>query len=127
MTTIAVEPHDLLQRRGEHLANGLARMGVAPGQVLPVLVCAGHVDDLDVAVVAAARLGADALVLPVDLAVDELTERLQRLRGGVLLACAEGVEAWRRTGVGLRVVGDGEGVVWWRLLEAREARDLRSA
>ena len=43
-------------------------------------------------------------------------------RGGLLMACAEGVSAWRATGVPMRVIGDGADVVWWKALELRDAR-----
>jgi hypothetical protein len=48
-----------------------------------------------------------------------LRTQLSRDRGGVLLACPEGVAAWRATGVPMRVVGDAPHTLWWRLLELR--------
>ena len=48
-----------------------------------------------------------------------LAKALRECQPAILVACAHGVDAWRSTGVPLRIVGDGEGVLWWRALELR--------
>ena len=109
-------------RRAVRLAAGLRAIGVLPGTALAILVCDDHAADRAVGALAAQILGVSVTVCAVDLPVDALSECLQSSRHAVLLACAEGVEAWRKTGVPLRVVGDGPGVLWWRALELQQAR-----
>jgi hypothetical protein len=58
--------------------------------------------------------------------VEALSDELEPSRHGVLIACAKGVDAWRRTGVPMVVVGDGCGVLWWRSLELRERSSMKT-
>ena len=51
----------------------------------------------------------------------QLRDRLLARPPRLILACSEGVAAWRQTGVISRVVGDEPGVTWWKLLEVRHS------
>jgi hypothetical protein len=109
---------DLVRRRATKLATGFRSLGAPTGTQMPVLVCEEHVHDRRVACLAIALHGST----PIPLAFgDDLKGDVERHRGGVLVACAEGVAAWRETGVPMRVVGDGADIVWWKALELRGA------
>ena len=109
---------DLVRRRAMHLAQGMRRLGPPTHPVTPILVCEAHAHDRQVACLAATLQGSTPIVLPFG---DDLAVELERHRGEILVACAEGVAAWRATGVPMRVVGEGVDVVWWKALERREA------
>jgi non-ribosomal peptide synthetase component F len=110
-----------LDRRSNRLARGLVSLGVGPGDRVALLCCEDHSDDRLVAELAAGKLEAGQICIPLDLDVVELRDRLLGLRPTVVLACREGVAAWRATGVACRVVGDETGVIWWKLLELRHS------
>jgi hypothetical protein len=125
--TMTLEPTDHLDAaprldRATCLAAALRRLGIGAGSPLAVLVCPDHAADHEVACAAAAIIGAHTTALHAGASVEQLRASLTEHRGGVLLACGEGVERWQETGVPLRVVGEGAapGVLWWRLLELQE-------
>jgi hypothetical protein len=91
-----------------------------PGDAVVVLCCDRHRTDRLVGYLGSEKAGAVPIVLPI-LPADELRGQLRRRPPSRILACAEGVAAWRRTGVGCRVVGDAPDVTWWKLLEARHS------
>jgi hypothetical protein len=94
-----------------------------------VLCCANHEEDRQVAITAVEKLGATA-VEPASwndpTSVRRLTETASTR---VFLACEEGVDVWRASGVRGRMIGDSPGVLWWKALEARYAHpsDLEEA
>jgi acyl-CoA synthetase (AMP-forming)/AMP-acid ligase II len=104
-----------LDRRSNRLARALLRLGVQPGERIAVVTCDAHAPDAVVGMLATTR--ADAAPLP--LAPDPTA--LAGVDGRVVLACAEGVAACRRAGVRGVLVGDGEGVEWWKALELRSS------
>jgi non-ribosomal peptide synthetase component F len=106
-------------QRSIRLSRGLIRLGLQPGETVGVLVCHDHMEDLRVATESIARSGGVALEFGVDGPSEDLEAQLQRVRGGLLLMCAEGVSIWRATGIPMRAVGDGPDMVWWRALERR--------
>lgn len=110
---------DLVRRRAAKLATGFRRLRAPTGAEMPVLVCEEHAHDRHVACLAIALHGSTPITLPIG---DDLKVDIERHRGRVLVACAEGVAAWRATGVPMRVIGDGADVVWWKALELRDAR-----
>jgi hypothetical protein len=91
-----------------------------PGDVVVVLCCDRHRTDRLVGYLGSEKAGAVPIVLPI-LPPDKLRERLLLRPPGRILACGEGVAAWRQTGVGCRVVGDAPDVTWWKLLEVRHS------
>ena len=96
----------LVDRRSNRLARALGALGVSDGDRVAVACCEEHHLDRDVAIAAVTKAGA------VPVAVDG---------GGVraVLACAEGMEWWRRTGARAIVIADAPGTVWWKALELR--------
>jgi hypothetical protein len=94
-----------------------------------VLCCDNHEEDRQVAIRAVEKLGATA-VEPATFndpgSVRLLTETASTR---VFLACEEGVDVWRASGVRGRMIGDSPGVLWWKALEARYASptDLEDA
>lgn len=111
-----------LDSRSNRLGRALASRGVRPGERVALLCCDEHAPDLAVAYLGVRKAGARAVVLPVAMDAGDLATVAQWTRPRVILACHEGVEAWRGAGVlaGL-VVGDDTGVVWWKALELRES------
>jgi non-ribosomal peptide synthetase component F len=109
-----------LDRRSNRLARGLVSLGVLPGDVVVVLCCDRHRGDRVVGYVGAQKIGAAPIVLPL-VAPSQLRDRLLARPPRLILACSEGVAAWRHTGVSCRVVGDEPGVTWWKLLELRHS------
>jgi non-ribosomal peptide synthetase component F len=109
-----------LDRRSNRLARGLVSLGVLPGDVVVVLCCDRHRGDRVVGYLGSQKIGAAPIVLPL-LAPSQLRDRLLARPPRLILACSEGVAAWRQTGVSCRVVGDEPGVTWWKLLELRHS------
>jgi non-ribosomal peptide synthetase component F len=109
-----------LERRSNRLARGLVSLGVLPGDVVVVLCCDRHRGDRVVGYLGAQKIGAAPIVLPL-LPNLQLSERLMARPPRLILACSEGVAAWRQTGVSAQVVGDAPGVTWWKLLEVRHS------
>jgi non-ribosomal peptide synthetase component F len=109
-----------LDRRSNRLARGLVSLGVLPGDVVAVLCCDRHRGDRVVGYLGAQKIGAAPIVLPL-LPRLQLRDRLLARPPRLILACSEGVAAWRQTGVSCRVVGDAPGVTWWKLLEVRHS------
>jgi hypothetical protein len=93
---------------------------VVPGDVVVVLCCDHHRGDRVVGYLGAQKVGAAPIVLPL-LPSLQLRDRLLARPPRLILACSEGVAAWRQTGVRCRVVGDEPGVTWWKLLEVRHS------
>jgi hypothetical protein len=93
---------------------------VVPGDVVVVLCCDRHRGDRVVGYRGTQKIGAAPIVLPL-LAPRQLRDRLLARPPRMLLACSEGVAAWRHTGVSCQVVGDEPGVTWWKLLELRQS------
>ena len=110
-----------IDRRSDRLARGLRSLGLCPGDRVVVLCCDEHQADRAVGYRAAHKAELVPIVLPLAMPIESLQARLRSLRPQLLLACSEGVSAWRQTGVACRVVGDEPGVTWWKLLEARHA------
>ncbi len=102
-----------LERRSNRLARGLAAVGIARGDGVAIACCDVHAPDLLVGYLATAKLWAKVEVLPLD--------EVARVQARVILACAEGVAACRAAGVRALIVGDGEGVVWWKAVELRHS------
>ncbi len=111
----------IVDRRADRLARGLLSLGLTTGDCVVVLCCDKHQTDRAVAYCSAQKADLAPIVLPAALPVESLRGRLRSLQPRLLLACSEGVIAWRQTGVACRVVGDEPGVTWWKLLEARHA------
>jgi hypothetical protein len=109
------------------LARALARRGIHQGSVVAVRACDIHSVDRQVAFDAIQSLGAKGVDLGNAGSTAELAMALRECHPAILVACAHGVDAWRSTGVPLRIVGDGEGVLWWRALELREASELHKS
>jgi hypothetical protein len=110
--------------RARRLGRGLKSLGVRSGQRVVVLCCAHHLEDRTAAVAALQGLGA-VPVIPTDW--DERTLIMlfaKRRLPSVHLACEEGVAAWRAvSGTGI-MIGDGDGVMWWKGLECRHAAEV---
>ena len=102
-----------LDRRSNRLARGLVDLGIAPGDRVAIVCCDAHAPDLLVGYLATEKLAAVADLVSLDDA--------GRIVASVILACAEGVAACRTAGVRGVIVGDGEGVVWWKALELRHS------
>jgi hypothetical protein len=118
-TAQATQSRDRVARRAACLSLGLAGLGVKPGDRVAILVCPDHEEDRLVGRRAVAHCNARPVCLAVEDPVSTLRAQLSSERGGVLLACEEGVAAWRATMVPMRVVADTPQTVWWRLLELR--------
>ncbi len=112
--------HRIIEGRSNRLGRGLVSIGVVPGDTVVVLCCDQHRTDQLVAYLGSEKAGAVPVVLPL-LPPGPLGEQLRAHRPNRILACDEGVTAWRRTGVGCRVVGDAPDVTWWKLLEAQHS------
>jgi acyl-CoA synthetase (AMP-forming)/AMP-acid ligase II len=112
-----------LDRRANRLARVLSRSGVGTGTPVAVLCCEHHATDVAVGYLGATRAGALPTVLPATLPSSVLAEALRLLDPAVVLACGEGVAAWRVTGQPARVIGDDPGVTWWKSAELHEPAD----
>jgi hypothetical protein len=110
--------------RGRRLGRGLKSLGVRSGQHVVVLCCARHLEDRWAAVAALEGLGA-VPVVPGDWDQRTLARLFaKRSLPSVHLACEEGVAAWRAvSGTGI-MIGDGDGVMWWKGLECRHAAEV---
>jgi acyl-coenzyme A synthetase/AMP-(fatty) acid ligase len=115
-----IETHfEELDRRSNRLARVLRGMGVNSGTVVAIVVC----DDTEklVALAAVRKIGADVAEISCGESPREF-ERHYRTSGATLtLACAEGSQLWLNSDVGGLILGDGEGVRWWKLAELRES------
>ena len=110
--------------RARRLGRGLKSLGVRPGQHVVVLCCDHHLEDRSAAIFALEGLGA-VPVVPRDWDEPTLVTLFAK-RGlpSVHLACEEGVAAWRAVrGTGI-MIGDGDGVMWWKGLECRHAAEV---
>jgi len=96
----------LVDRRSNRLARALTALGVDAGERVAVACCDEHALDREVAVAAVSKAGAIAV------SVDDGDVR-------AVLACAEGMEWWRRTGGHALVIADAPGAVWWKAVELR--------
>jgi hypothetical protein len=110
--------------RAKRLGRGLKSLGVRPGQHVVVLCCGHHLEDRSAAVAALEGLGA-VPVVPRDWDEGTLgTLFAKRSLPSVHLACEEGVAAWRAVrGTGI-MIGDGDGVMWWKGLECRHSAEV---
>jgi hypothetical protein len=111
----------MVDRRSDRLARGLTSLGITTGACVVLLCCENHRTDRTVGFRAAKRAHLRPIMLPLALPIEGLRARLHSLHPALILACGEGVTAWRQTGVPCRVVGDEPGVTWWKLLEARHS------
>jgi hypothetical protein len=108
-----------IQRRAARLARGLRSVGVRPDHTVAVLCCADHQEDRLVALAALRSLGASAVEVADWGACTIGSLGAEKGVPSVQLACEEGVAAWRAgEGRGI-MIGEGEGVVWWKALECR--------
>jgi hypothetical protein len=113
-----------MTERVRRLQQGLQSLGLAAGQEVVVLCCKNHVEDQKVAVAATISLGATPLIPP-DWSATALNRLYARGRTQAFhLACEEGVAAWNRAGGRGLMIGDGEGVLWWKALESRFASSV---
>jgi hypothetical protein len=135
MPLVAVAPRPAcatpseIDRRSRHLASGLRSGGLLRTAVV-VLCCPAHAEERRVALLAGERSGRPTLSVDPPLWDPADLRRLGReLDGPLVLACPEGVEAWRGSRARGLVVGEdgGAGVVWWRLVElhGRARLDVR--
>ena len=111
----------VLERRSNRLARAVQRLGIAAGDVVAIVCC--DPVDREVAEAAVAKVGATAVVADCHATAEEFAELHSRLGVRAVLACGEGVELWRASRVGGLILGDGQGVPWWRLAELRESAD----
>jgi hypothetical protein len=110
--------------RARRLGRGLKSLGVRPGQQVVVLCCVHHLEDRSAAIAALEGLGA-VPVLPRDWEETTLVMLFaKRSLPSVHLACEEGVAAWRSVGGTGIMIGDGDGVMWWKGLECRHAAEV---
>jgi hypothetical protein len=119
---VALSPKVL--ERARRLGRGLKSLGVRSGQPVVVLCCGRHVEDRSAAVAALEEIGA-VPVVPREW--DErtlVTVFARRSLPSVHLACEEGVAAWRAVGGTGIMIGDGDGVMWWKGLECRHAAEV---
>lgn len=113
-----------LDRRSNRLGRGLVELGVRPGDRVAVICCDRHLVDRMVGLVGVQKAAAQGVSLHPEHpehSAGWLAEQLRANRPRLVLACSEGVEAWRATGVPCQVVGDEPGVTWWKLVEARQS------
>lgn len=107
----------LLEVRAGRLQRGLASLGIGPGDEVAVACCDQHLPDRLVALASLERLGAVAVV-PSEWTYSAIGEIAQTHRKAVL-ACEQGVAAWRDVhGRGV-LIGEANNVLWWKGLECR--------
>jgi non-ribosomal peptide synthetase component F len=109
----------IVDRRSDRLARGLLSLGLTTGDRVVVLCCENHKTDRAVGYRGCQKADLQPVMLPLAVPIESLRTHLKSSRPQLILACSEGVTAWRQTGVACRVVGDEPGVTWWKLLEAR--------
>ena len=109
------------ERRSNRLARALARLGIEPRARVALVCCDDHAVERDVGWLALRKLGAGAVVIPVDASPAALRRLPAAARTLVVLACAHGVAAWQAARLPGVIVGDDVGVLWWRALEAHES------
>lgn len=112
---------ELVDRRSNRLARAVRRLGVVEGEAVAVVVC--DADEREVATAAAAKAGARVVVVACDTPPAEFAAQHRREEVKAVVACADGVELWRAARVGGLILGDGEGVPWWKLAELRESAE----
>jgi fatty-acyl-CoA synthase len=115
-----IEAHfEELDQRSNRLARVLRSMGVSHGETIAVIVC----DDTDrlVALAAIAKIGADVAECSCDLSASEFANFYRASGASTTLACSQGSLTWLASKVGGMILGDGEGVKWWKLAELRES------
>src|SRR5205807_3957706 len=78
------------ERRSNRLARALARVGVEPRSRVGLVCCDDHAHDRAVGWLALRKLGAGAVVVPVDAGVAALRRLPPPARPSVLLACEHG-------------------------------------
>jgi hypothetical protein len=91
---------------------------------IAILCCEDHADDAAAANRAGELLGRPVLNISTSISPSTLAEVLIAGKAKLLLACTEGTELWRKSGVNIVVLGDGPGVFWWRMAELRAHRQL---
>jgi non-ribosomal peptide synthetase component F len=112
-----------LDKRSNRLGRALVAMGIEPGQRVALLCCEDHPGDLMVGYVGVQKAGATSVVLPPAAATDDLAGVLRLVEPRLVIACSEGLDAWKAAKVPARVVGDAPDVVWWKALELRQPPD----
>jgi non-ribosomal peptide synthetase component F len=112
-----------LDKRSNRLGRALVAMGIEPRQRVALLCCEDHPGDLMVAYVGVQKAGAISVVLPPAAATDDLAGVLRMTEPRLVIACSEGLEAWKAAKVPARVVGDAPDVVWWKALELKHPPD----
>ena len=112
---------ETVDRRSNRLARAVRRLGVLEGETVAVVVC--DQEERSVAVAGATKAGARVLVVPCDTAAADFAVRHRAEAVKAVVACADGVEVWREARVGGLILGDGEGVPWWKLAELRESAE----
>lgn len=110
-----------LDQRSNRLARALRRFNAKDGATVAVVVC----DDTEglVAIAAIRKLGCDVIEIPCQLSAAVFAERFRASGATMTLACTDGSQMWLESGVGGIILGDGEGVRWWKLAELRESSD----
>jgi hypothetical protein len=109
----------LLEVRAERLQRGLASLGIGPGDEVAVACCDQHLPDRLVALASLEHLGAVAVV-PSEWTHSAIGEIAQTHRKA-MLACEQGVAAWRDVrGRGV-LIGEANNVLWWKGLECRHS------
>lgn len=112
---------ELVDRRSNRLARAVRRLGVLEGETVAVVVCDD--DERSVAVAAAQKAGARVVVISCATQPEQFAARYRAELVKAVIACEEGVEVWRASRVGGLILGDGEGVPWWKLAELRESAE----
>jgi acyl-coenzyme A synthetase/AMP-(fatty) acid ligase len=110
-----------LDRRSNRLARALRALGANETTTVAVIVC----DDMEklVALSAVRKIGAAVAEMSCQLSPTELAVSYRLSDANVTLACIEGTTSWLAAGVGGLILGDGEGVKWWKLAELRESSE----
>ena len=112
-----------LDKRSNRLGRALVAIGIEPRQRVALLCCENHPGDLMVAYVGVQKAGAVSVVLPPAAATDDIAVVLRLVHPRLVIACSEGLDAWKAAGVPARVVGDAPEVVWWKALELKHPPD----
>lgn len=123
---VALTQAEIVERRSNRLARGLRRLGVGRGATVSVYVDDVEGIDAQVAVRAAEKLASTCVLVTVpeqDHAARELARSLASTDPDVILASERGVRSLLSATVRALIVGDGGGVRWWRIIEARERAD----